>query len=95
MRLEKIKVAHIPAAGMRLLQQDQFTPEGGIGTDGVACGGASLHHDEDETKKIKVAHILATGMRLLQQGQATPEGGVGTDGVACGGVPLHHHEDET
>jgi hypothetical protein len=35
MKLKKIKLAHIPAAGMRLLQEDQFTPEGGVGTDKV------------------------------------------------------------
>jgi hypothetical protein len=42
MKLKKIKLAHIPAAGMRLLQQDQPTPEGGVGTNGVAWGGAPL-----------------------------------------------------
>jgi hypothetical protein len=49
MKLKKIKLAHIPTAGMRLLQQDQFTPEGGVGIDGVAWEGVPLHHHEDET----------------------------------------------
>jgi hypothetical protein len=69
---------------MRLLQQDRATPEGGVGTEGVAWEGVPLHHHENETKKIKVAHIPAAGMHMLQQNQATPEGGVGTDGVAWG-----------
>jgi hypothetical protein len=50
---KKIKVAHIPVAGMRQLQLDQATPEGGVGTDGVACGGVPLHHHENETKKLR------------------------------------------
>jgi hypothetical protein len=52
---KKIKVAHIPAAGMRLLQQGQATPEEGIGTNGAAWGGMPLHHHEDETKKNKAS----------------------------------------
>jgi hypothetical protein len=88
MKLKKRKLAHIPAAGMRLLQHDQATPEGGVGTNGVAWEGVPLHHHENETKKIKVAHIPAAGMRLLQQDQATLEGGVGIDGVAWGGALL-------
>jgi hypothetical protein len=79
-----IILPHILAVGMRLLQQDRATPEGGVGTEGVAWEGVPLHHHENETKKIKVAHIPAAGMHMLQQNQATPEGGVGTDGVAWG-----------
>jgi hypothetical protein len=74
MKLKKIKLAHIPAAEMRLLQQDQFTPKGGVGTDGVAWGGVPLHHHEDDTKKNKGSTHPRCGDAPAAAGLGHPRG---------------------
>jgi hypothetical protein len=65
---------HIPAVDMRLLQQDQPTPEGGVGTDRVAWGGAPLHHHEDETKKKKASTHPGCGDAPAAAGSGHPRG---------------------
>jgi hypothetical protein len=74
MKLKKRKLAHIPAAGMRLLQQDQATPEGSVGTKGVAWGGEPLHHHEDETKKMKASRHPGCGDAPVAAGSGHPRG---------------------
>jgi hypothetical protein len=65
---------HIPAIGMRLLQQDQPTPEGGVGTDGVAWGDVPLHHHEDETKKRNASTHPGCGDAPAAAGSGHPRG---------------------
>jgi hypothetical protein len=72
---KKIKLAHIPAAGMHLLQQDQLTPKVGVGTDGVAWGGAPLPHREDETNKNKTSTHPRSRDAPAEAGSAHPQGG--------------------
>jgi hypothetical protein len=74
MKLKKRKLAHIPAAGMCLLQQDQATPEEGLRTDGVAWGGVPLHHHEDETKKKKASTHPGCGDAPAAAGSGHPRG---------------------
>jgi hypothetical protein len=75
MKLIKIKLAHIPVVGMRLLKQDQPTPKVGVGIDGVAWEDAPLPHREDETKKNKTSTHPHCGDAPAAVGSAHPRGG--------------------
>jgi hypothetical protein len=75
MKLKKIKLAHIPAKGMCLLQQGQATPKGGVGTNRVAWGGVSMHYHEDETKKNKASTHPRCGDAPAARRSVHPRGG--------------------